>query len=70
VVLLRFGLLPLVVMMFGSPLLDHTPLTLDAASWYAPNSWLVLAYVTGLAVYAFRAALAGRPMLSGAFFND
>jgi hypothetical protein len=70
VVLLRFGLLPLVVSAFISPLLDHSPLTLNAANWYAPSSWLVLALVTGVAVYAFRLALAGRPMLSGAFFND
>jgi hypothetical protein len=70
VVLLRFGLLPLVVSAFITPLLDHTPLTMDAASWYAPNSWMVLAFVTGLAVHTFRVALAGRPMLSGAFFNE
>jgi hypothetical protein len=70
VVLLRFGLLPLVVSAFINPLLDHAPLTFDAASWYAPNSWLVLAFVTGLTAYAFRVALAGRPMLSGAFFNE
>jgi hypothetical protein len=70
VVLLRFGLLPLVVSAFISPLLDHSPLTMDAASWYAPNSWLVLVFVMGVAVYAFRIALAGRPMLSGAFFNE
>ena len=70
VVLLRFGLLPLVVSALVNPLLDHSPLTMDAASWYAPNSWLVLAFVTGLAVYGFRVALAGRPMLSGAFFNE
>ena len=55
---------------FTNPLLDHSPLTLDPASWYAPNSWLVLAFITGLAVYAFRVALAGRPMLSRAFFNE
>lgn len=69
-VVLRFGLFPLVVSAFINPLLDHAPLTMDAASWYAPNSWLVLAVVTVLAVYAFRVALAGRPMLSGAFFNE
>jgi serine/threonine-protein kinase len=70
VVLLRFGLLPLVVSAFCSPQFDHTPLTLDAASWYAPNSWLVLVCFTGLALYAYRVALAGRPVVSGAFFND
>ena len=69
-VLLRFGLLPLVVSAFMNPLLDHSPLTLDAASWYAPGSWLVLAFVAGSAVYAFRTSLAGRPMLSGTFLND
>jgi hypothetical protein len=69
-ILLRFGLLPLVVSAFINPILDHSPLTMDAASWYAPNSWLVLAFVTGAAVYGFRVALAGRPMLSGAFFNE
>jgi hypothetical protein len=70
VVLLRFGLLPLVVSAFINPLLDHSPLTVDASSWYAPNSWLVLALVTGVAVYAFRVSLAGRPILSGAFLNE
>jgi hypothetical protein len=67
---LRFGLLPLVVSAFINPVLDHSPLTMDAASWYAPNSWLVLALVTVVAVHAFRIALAGRPMLRGAFFNE
>ncbi|MGH9143262.1 MAG: protein kinase domain-containing protein [Vicinamibacterales bacterium] len=68
-VLLRFGLLALVASAFVTPSLDYVPLTMDAASWYAPNSWLLLIFVTGLAVYAFRTALAGRPILSGAFFH-
>ena len=69
VVLLRFGLLPLVAS-FINPLFDHSPLTMDASSWYAPSSWLVLAFVAVLSVYAYRVALAGRPVLSGAFFRD
>lgn len=70
VVLLRFGLLSLIVFLACSPLLDHTPLTVDPARWYAPNSYLVLAVVAGLALFAYRVALAGRPMLPGAFLNE
>ena len=55
---------------FINPLFDHSPLTMDASSWYAPSSWLVLAFVAVLSVYAYRVALAGRPVLSGAFFRD
>jgi len=69
-VLLRFGLLSLVISTFINPLLDHSPLTMDTASWYGPNSWLVFAFVTGLVLYAFRVALAGRPLMSRAFFNE
>lgn len=69
VVLLRFGLLPLVVS-FINPLLDHSPLTMDTSSWYAPGSWLVLAVFAGSSIYAYRAALAGNPMLGRGFFRD
>jgi hypothetical protein len=46
------------------------PEAADGFETHAYGSWLVLAFVTGLAVYAFRVALAGRPMLSGAFFSE
>ena len=68
-VLLRFGLLALLV----SPLttgIGMTTLTLDTSSWYAPASWMVLLIYAGLALYAYRLALAGRPAFGRSLFDD
>jgi hypothetical protein len=68
-VLLRFGLLALLV----SPLttgIGMTTLTLDTSSWYAPASWMVLLIYAGLAMYAYRLALAGRPAFGRSLLDD
>ena len=61
---LHFGLLTFIVMNYVGPLIDHVSMTFDPGLWYATQSWLVLAVVVGLAVFAYRAAVAGRPALS------
>ena len=61
---LHFGLLTFIVMNYVGPLIDHVPMTFDPGVWYATQSWLVLAVIVGLAVYAYRAAVAGRSVLS------
>jgi hypothetical protein len=59
--LMRFGLLPLIVMMATEPLLSDVP-------WTAEPSALNLgavALVALIAVYGFRTSLAGRSLLHG-----
>ncbi len=68
-VLLRFGLLALLVAGSTSGI-GITTLTLDMASWYAPASWMVLLIYAGLALYAYRLALAGRPAFGRSWLDD
>jgi hypothetical protein len=37
-------------------------MTFDPGIWYSGSSWIVLAVLSALAFYGFRAALAGRPV--------
>ena len=59
-VLIRYGLLPLVVCW----LMPHDfPLTINPSAWYAGYGIIPLAAILGLAMWAFRTALAGRPVI-------
>jgi len=60
IVLVRFGLLALFVFNVYSSLLSLFPVTLDFSRWYFGRSLFLLLVLIGLAVYGFRAALAGR----------
>jgi len=60
IVLVRFGLLALFVFNVYSSLLSLFPVTLDFSRWYIGRSLFLLLVLIGLAVYGFRAALAGR----------
>jgi len=68
-VFLRFGLLALVFANLFAHCLQF-PLTADFSAWYAGTSLFVLGALAAVAVYGFRIALAGRPMLSGAVLDD
>jgi serine/threonine-protein kinase len=68
-VLFRFGLLAWVFAGFFRSLLEF-PLTTDSSAWYAGTSLFVLLVLAALAIYGFRIALAGRPMLSGVRLED
>jgi hypothetical protein len=61
VVLLRLGFLAGAAMFFFQ-FMDQFALTGDLSAWYVPQSVLGLALAAGLAVYAFRIAVAGRPV--------
>jgi hypothetical protein len=46
------------------------PIAVDSSVPYASSSRMIVATVVALAAYGWRTALAGRPMLGGAFFGD
>ncbi len=68
-VFLRFGLLALVFGNYFGHFLEF-PLTTDSSAWYAGTSLFLLIVLAALAIYGFRVATAGRPLLSGAHLDD
>ena len=66
---LRFGLLVLVVEDYVAHFLQFA-LTTDSSAWYAGTSLFLLVVLAAIAVYGFRTALAGQPLLSGARLDD
>jgi len=62
VMLFRFGFLVLVVGLMSSNLLTF-PMTFDSGAWYAGNTLIALMVLGGLAIAAFRVALAGHSAL-------
>jgi serine/threonine-protein kinase len=59
----RFGLLPVIVAFSVCNLLLELPLSMDLSSWHVETTLIPLLVLIGLAVYGFRTALAGRPVL-------
>jgi hypothetical protein len=68
--LFRFGLLAAVVAEFFLGLIFAYPMSLDYSSWYSGSTALVLVVFAGMAIYGFRASLAGRPIFRGALLQD
>jgi hypothetical protein len=60
--LFRFGLLAILIATSLDTLLRFMPLTFDLSAWYAAPSVLTLLLIVGLSLFAFRAALGGRPV--------
>ena len=63
VVLLRFGLVPLVVALLVTDLLLSFPYTTDTSAWYFGTSFAVLLIVLAAAVWGCRMAIGGRQLL-------
>lgn len=61
-VLMRFGLLALMIAVFYVLLLDSYPITARAHAWYWDSSLFALLTLSGLTLYGFIIALAGRPI--------
>jgi serine/threonine protein kinase len=61
-ILLRFGLVPLVVGAFTVDLLGNIPFTADFSAWYAAPSFLALLSVVALAGWGFYHSLGGEPL--------
>lgn len=60
IVLHRFGVLPLVAMVFVIQLIRDMPCTLDFNAWHFRSSLIPLGVIVALAIYGFNTALAGR----------
>ncbi len=60
VLLLRYGIVPLVVSIFTADFLLNAPLTLDFSAWYIASSLLPMLVVLAVAVYGFRCTVAGK----------
>ena len=60
-ILIRLGFLALLAMAVFNDYLGHM-LTTDLSLWYAPTTIFLIALVVGLAVFAFRSAVAGKPV--------
>jgi len=58
--LLRYGIFPLVVSIFTADFLLAAPLTLDFSAWYIASSLTALLAVLAVAFYGFRCTVAGQ----------
>jgi serine/threonine-protein kinase len=68
--MIRFGILPLTLVILLTTLVETTPLTSDLSAWYADKGLIVIALVLALAVWSFRNALGGRKVLKGDFLEQ
>jgi hypothetical protein len=63
--MIRFGILPCILMTAIAGPTFGWPLTSDFSAWYAPIGLIVVALVLALAVWSFRNALGDRKVLQG-----
>jgi len=68
-ILIRLGVLPMVITDFVASVLTTFPLTTDLSAWYSGATLFALATVLVLAIWSFRVALAGRPVLRDEFLE-
>ena len=68
-ILTRFGLFPMIVVVFVSNSLMDFPLTTDFSTWYAGSTIFALAVVLLLTAYAFHTAVAGRALFKDSFLE-
>jgi predicted Ser/Thr protein kinase len=64
IAMVRFGLLGFAFTQFFNILLTGFSQSFDFSHWYSVRSWLALVVCVGLALYGFRRALGGKPILS------
>ena len=69
VIMIRFGLLSLVVMVFVAPLFFSSPTTFDLSRWYAGASLIGPLIAVALAAYGFWISLAGRPIFKDSLLD-
>jgi serine/threonine-protein kinase len=60
--ILRYGIVPLIVSVFTADCLLNAPITLDFSSWYIASSLVCLLVFLGIAFYGFRCTVAGKPL--------
>ncbi|MBI4473053.1 MAG: protein kinase, partial [Acidobacteria bacterium] len=67
--LMRFGLLAYMIATFVSTAFT-APLTFDTSVWYAGAGFLIMSLTAAIALFGFRFALAGRPLLPATAMED
>jgi predicted Ser/Thr protein kinase len=60
--LLRYGIVPLIASVLTADCLLNAPITLDFSSWYIATSLVSLLVFLGIAFYGFRCTVAGKPL--------
>jgi hypothetical protein len=60
--ILRYGIVPLIVSILTADCLLNAPITLDFSSWYIASSLVCLLVFLGIAFYGFRCTVAGKPL--------
>jgi hypothetical protein len=68
-VLIRFGILPVVLWSLVADLLFNFCVTTDFSAWYAGNTFFVVGVILALTGYAFHTALAGRKLFQESIFE-
>ena len=64
-ILIRFGLLPVMVALCVNNLLEVSPLTTHLSAWYAGSTIFVFSVIVALAIFGFYTSTAGKPRLLG-----
>ena len=69
-ILIRYGLVTLVSGLFVFDLLSSAPVTGNFDEWYSAYGLAAAAIIAVLAVFGFKASLAGRPLFHGDFLDS
>jgi hypothetical protein len=64
-ILIRFGLLPLMVALCMNNLLEVSPLTTHLSAWYAGSTIFAFSVIVALAIFGFYTSTAGKPRFLG-----
>jgi hypothetical protein len=69
-VLLRFGILSAILLIFAYDILRVSPITFESSAWYSPYGYLGLAIFAAIVLYAFYHSLGGRPLFGTPRLDD
>jgi hypothetical protein len=69
VILMRFGVLPMVLAVFVSAVVESPPVSTDFSAWYAGAMFTALAIVLAITLWSFRVTLGSRKLLTGDFLE-
>ena len=63
VVMLRFGVFATMCLMFTTDTIPAMLMTTDFTAWYGQSSWVIVALLIGVTLWAFRTSLGGRQLI-------
>ena len=64
-ILIRFGLLPVMVALCMNNLLEVSPLTTHLSAWYAGSTIFAFSVIVALAIFGFYTSTRGKPLFGG-----